>query len=234
MAAIHISTDTEMNPAVLLRLLQLASPALPTGAFAYSQGLESAVAQGWLRQPSEVEAWLRGLLRYPLRYLDCPLLKRLYDAWSRGEFKQACYWNDYLLASRETHELQQEDKHLGHALLRLLIGFEIEPAQRWAQPEHCGFATMFALAASHWQIPLAAAAQGYLWNWAENQTTAAIKLVPLGQTNGQQILSALIPDILETMTIGLALPDDEIGCATPGLALLSAQHETQYTRLFRS
>lgn len=235
MAAATITTTTiNSDPTALLRLLQLSSPALPIGAYAYSQGLEYAVAEGWLNDQTEVEDWLRGLLHYPLRYLDCPVLQRLYAAWHADDREQLRYWNDFLNASRETRELQQEDHHLGGALVTLLAQLEVKSAQQWPQAEQCCFATAFSLAAVQWKIALNDTVYGYLWCWVENQVMAAVKLVPLGQTAGQQIVSNLLPVILETVAAGLALPDSDIGCTTPGLALASARHETQYTRLFRS
>jgi len=229
-----IITITSMQATALLRLLQLSSPALPIGAFAYSQGLESAVSQGWLQNQSEVEQWLRGLLQHPLRYLDTPVLQRLYNAWQQQNHGQVNYWNDYLFASRETRELQQEDGHLGAALLRLLAQLQVDFAGQWQQPERCCFATAFSLAAVHWQLAATDAAYGYLWAWAENQVIAAVKLVPLVQTQGQQILSALIPVIIDTVAVSSTVEDAGIGCTTPGLVMASVRHETQYSRLFRS
>lgn len=218
----------------LLRLLQLASPLLPVGAYAYSQGLEYAVTQGWVTNEAQTKEWLVGLLQHPLGQLDIPILARLYQAWSDNDGTRVAFWNGQLFASRETAELQQEDCHLGTALARLLTDFDITAAEPWRRANRVCFATLFSLAAVHWKISLEKTALAYLWAWAENHISAAIKLVPLGQTAGQRVLSQVIPDITAIVHHGLALNDDEIGCSAPGLALASALHETQYSRLFRS
>jgi urease accessory protein len=90
------------------------------------------------------------------------------------------------------------------------------------------------LAAVRWGISLNDAAHGFLWMWAENKVLCAMKLIPLGQTDGQKILSAVIETISRVVNQGLGLPDEDIGYTAPGQGIASALHETQYTRLFRS
>lgn len=219
----------------LLRLMHLVSPALPIGAFAYSQGLEGAVERGWIKDEHELLAWLCGLLRHPLRHQDAPALLRLHAAWDADDLDAVARWNAWLYACRETRELRAEDQHLGHALARLLAGLGVAGAEPWcAGGTRACFATLFALAAVRWQVAPQAAAQGYLWAWAENQVTAATRLLPLGQSATQRILAALLPEIAACAAAAGALPDDELGASAPGLALASAGHETQYSRLFRS
>jgi urease accessory protein len=226
--------DTPFRDIALLRLLQLTSPALPVGAYAYSQGLEYAVSEGWVTSEHDTEQWLAGLLRHPLQYLDVPILGRLHQAWAAADEPAVFRWNAYLYASRESAELQQEDHHLGTALARLLTDLGLERAQPWRLAPRCCFATSFSLAAASWGIDRERTALGYLWAWSENQVMAATKLIPLGQTAGQRILSRLQPEIQTTVQEGLKLPDDDIGCSAAGLGIASARHETQYTRLFRS
>lgn len=218
----------------LLHLLQLASPLLPVGAYAYSQGLEYAVSQGWVTDEAQTKEWLVGLLQHPLEQLDIPILARLYQAWATSDKTRLAVCNEYLFASRETAELQQEDYHLGTALARLLADLGMIKAEPWRRANRVCFATLFSLAAVHWKVSLEETATAYVWAWAENHISAAIKLIPLGQTAGQRVLCQVIPAMTDTVQRGLALDDDEIGCSTPGLALASALHETQYSRLFRS
>lgn len=218
----------------LLRLLQLCSPALPVGAYAYSQGLESAVERSWVRHEDSAGAWILGLLAHNLRWLDLPVFARLYAAWQEHDPLALHRWNAHLYAAREAAELQDEDRHLGQALARLLADLGLDAAEPWRSAHRVCFATLFSLAAVHWHIPLPAAATGYAWTWTENQVTAATRLIPLGQTASQRLLVAAGPVIAATVTAGLALADDEIGAAAPGLALAGALHETQYSRLFRS
>lgn len=227
-------TTLPISPAVLPRLLQLCSPALPVGAYAYSQGLESAVEHGWVRDEASAREWIFGLLDHTLRRLDLPILARLYQAWQEADLATVRRWNAWLYASREAAELQREDQQLGAALARLLTDLGlVEAAPCRTAPRVC-FATLFALAAARWEIPLAAAATGYAWTWLENQVIAATRLIPLGQTASQRLLSAAGPALTLAVTEGLALRDEDIGAASPGLALAGALHETQYSRLFRS
>ncbi len=217
-----------------LRLMQLCSPMLPVGAYAYSQGLEFAVSSGWVSDDRSTSLWIEGLLENSLTYLDVPLLSRLHKAWSTGDNKSLLYWNDFLYASRDSRELREEEKQLAHALARLLDDLGIPGAVEWRGNSQACFLTLFSLGASYWKIPVEEASLGYLWMWAENQVLAAIKLVPLGQTMGQKILSSVIEIIPERVATGLSLRDEEVGYTAPGQGIASALHETQYTRLFRS
>ncbi|WP_455208244.1 urease accessory protein UreF [Kaarinaea lacus] len=217
-----------------LRLWQLISPALPIGAFAYSQGLEYAAEQGWVKNEETATHWIVGLINHSLSALDVPVFARLYKAWQADDLPKVLYWNQYLQASRESNELLTEDRQIGSALKQLLHDLEIHQVNHWPETEQPSFATMFALAASKWHVTLSEACQGFLWSWSENQVAAAIKLIPLGQTAGQRILSKVVKEIPAAVTHGLILPDEDIGMAAHGLGIASALHETQYTRLFRS
>lgn len=223
-----------LNHPSLLRLMQLASPTLPVGAYAYSQGLEWAVSQGWVRDEETAAEWIQGLLNHTLCHLDAPLLVRFYHAWQRQDMPAVEYWSTFLHASRESAELQCEDRQLGMALARLLNELGMSEAKNWLLHPAASFANLFTLAAVSWNIPLSETCAGYLWAWTENQTSAAMKLIPLGQSAGQRLLSRAIEIIPETVQRGLQITDDEIGAFAPGLALASARHEIQYTRLFRS
>jgi urease accessory protein len=218
----------------LLRLLQLVSPALPVGAYAYSQGLEPAVAAGWVRDEDSLRDWLFGVLEHSLCRLDLPVLDRLHRAWASHDAAAVEHWAAFLAAMRESAELQAEDRHLGLALARLLAGLDIAEAGDWAAHPDVSWPVMFALAAARWEIPFAQARCGYLWAWCENQVAAAIKLMPLGQTAGQRILSDCAQRIPALLARHAERADAEIGQMSPGLAIASARHETQYTRLFRS
>lgn len=221
----------------LLRLCHLVSPALPIGAFGYSQGLEQAVHSGWVHDELSALDWLQGQTRHALGTLDLPVLLRMWHAWSAGDLEQVQSWTDQLLASRETAELRAEERHLGGALARLLSGLGMLEAAAWldvTEEAAPALATLFSLAAWRWDIDPEAALCGYLWSWSENQVLAAIKLVPLGQSAGQRLLQQLIGPMPGVVAHAMALADDAIGVGVFAPLVASALHETLYTRLFRS
>lgn len=211
--------------------MHLVSPALPIGAYAYSQGLEYAVDSGWITGEPELIEWTTGLMEHGLGTLDLPLLARLLDAWSTQDYQSVLKWNDFARAARETSELLLEDEQLGLALNRLLLSLNVADAD---YPLKSVFVTQFALACHHWQIPNRQALYGFVFSWLENQIAAATKLVPFGQTQAQHILLKLLPKIEPVCANALKLKDDDMGLSLPGLALASCNHERQYSRLFRS
>lgn len=214
-----------------LHLWHLVSPALPVGAYAYSQGLEFAIEDGWLSTTGALEDWFGGLLREGLARTDLPVLSRCLEAWQREDAAALDYWNGWLRASRETSELLLEDEQMGIALWRLLNDLGVPDSSLEEPP---GYASQFARACAHWRIDAADALQGFAWSWLENQVTSATKLVPLGQTAAQRHLLALMPVIADACNLARTLADDELGGSLPGLAMASAAHEQQHARLFRS
>ena len=222
-----------MNSA-LLHLLHLVSPALPVGAYAYSQGQEYAVELGYLSNQSAAEEWIDGVMRHSMARLDLPVLLRLFNAWSQQNIEQVEYWNQFLLASRESAEFELEDTQMGRALMRLLASLGVSAAEQWPRQQASSFANAFALAGVHWQIDKTSLVHGLCWSWLENQVAAATKLVPLGQTQAQQLLLNLMTNVEQCCQQAVTIADDDIGAGLPALAIISAQHETQYSRLFRS
>jgi urease accessory protein len=224
---------SDRDPHALLRLCHLVSPALPVGAYAYSQGLEYAVQAGWVHDEASALEWLQGLSRSSVGTLDLPILLRLHGAWSASDASAVRHWNAQLIAARETSELRAEELHLGLALARVLIELEIGEAGEWIEAAPA-FATLFALAAVRWHIEAGDALAGYLWAWSENQVLAAVKLVPLGQSAGQRLLHRLTDAMPAIVERARTLGDEAIGVSTVSQALASALHESQYSRLFRS
>lgn len=218
----------------LLRLLQLVSPSLPIGGFTYSQGIEWAVESGWIRGMGDLEDWLADLLHGPLAQVDLPLLLRLQAAAEARDREAFATWIDWLLASRETAELRAEESNRGRALADLLVAWGLEGAGNWRPDLARSQAAGFAFAAAAWAIEPRVAATGYAWAWLEGLVLAAVKIVPLGQTQGQQALARLAAQIPRALELALTLGDDGIGASSPALAIASSRHETQYTRLFRS
>ncbi|MGE0114507.1 MAG: urease accessory protein UreF [Steroidobacteraceae bacterium] len=226
--------DSSANSLAMLRLCQLVSPALPIGAYNFSQGLEYAAHMGWVQDEDSTFDWVCGVATHAVGTLDVPLLLRMYAAWSGNDADRARYWSSYLLASRETEELRAEERHLGRSLAKVLVSLQINAAAEWTRDVDASYACLFALAASHWHLTHTQAATAYVWAWCENQVLAAVKLLPLGQSAGQRILNDLLLKIPAIVDQALSLTDDDIGVATPLQGMASAWHETQYTRLFRS
>ncbi|MBD3880770.1 urease accessory protein UreF [Phormidium tenue FACHB-886] len=229
------------NPQALLRLLQLASPALPVGAYSYSEGLETLVQTGAITHAAHLEHWLTQELQHGAIRLEAAVVARVQTAATQGELSALRYWNQWLSAFRETEELRQQSWQMGRSLVRLLQSLQpAAPLQPSGQDlveacgEPCNFAVAFAVAAATWQINPVSASLGYLHSWAANLVNAGVRLIPLGQTQGQQTLLALHPQLEQTATEVLELPEDEFESCSWGLAIASMSHETLYTRLFRS
>lgn len=217
----------------LLGLLQLVSPALPIGAFAFSQGLESAFELGWVTDEASLGDWLTGVLDDGLTRCELPVLARLYAAWAEGDGMAIGEWDRWLAANRETAELAAEDRRLGASLTRLLNSLGLTPDEP-GLPTEAGYVTVFAWTARVRGIAPRQALLGFAWAWLENQLAVACKALPLGHTAAQRLVERLRPALVHAVDEALTLADDELGPALPGLALASAQHETQYSRLFRS
>jgi urease accessory protein len=222
----------------LLRLLHLSSPALPIGAFHFSQGLEYAIEAGWVRDEASALEWVGGVAQGGLATLDLPVLHRLLAAWTANDDAAVLRWNAFVLACRETRELRLEDRHLGSALLRVLGEFglrtELFSPDQSNPRGHVAHVTAFAFAGARWGIAPPEALQAFAWAWAENQVLAAVKLVPLGQSAGQRMLHALGMRLGVLADRAARFADSDIGVCTAMQAIASGRHETQYTRLFRS
>jgi urease accessory protein len=204
----------------LPRLLQLASPTLPVGAYSYSQGLEAAIEAGYVKDAVSAQGWIDDVLELSMARMEAQVLR----AQINGPTQER---NDFFVATRETAELRAETLQMGQSLARLLADLGVPVAI-----EEPAFPTAFALAVRHWNIEPHEAVVAYLWSWLENQVMAAIKAVPLGQTAGQKMLLSL-GDRLGALA-DLHLAEAAWSNFTPGLAYLSSRHETQYSRLFRS
>jgi urease accessory protein len=214
----------------LARLLQLASPALPVGAYSYSGGLEAAIEASIVKDAASTERWIGDVLEFSVARMEGPVLFSLICGFSGNDLLKVNEKNEMFLASRETAELRAETVQMGYSLNRLLkdLGLGEVPV---AEPS---FPAAYAYAAALWKIEPAAALQAYLWAWLENQVMAAVKAVPLGQTDGQRILLSM-GNGLEALAKKITMmQDDDAANFAPGLAMVSARHETQYSRLFRS
>jgi len=219
----------------VLSILQLASPALPVGAYSYSEGLETLVENGMIENELSLKHWLEQELRYGAIRLEAAVMIRAHQYAMLGEIEALCYWNSWLSAARETEELRQQSWQMGRSLMRLLLELQPQSASVIdAVGTPCNFAIAFGIAAANWKIDLSNALLGYLHSWATNLITGGVKLIPLGQTAGQKLLLELQVNLSCATEEILALEDENLNSCGWGLGLASMAHEIQYTRLFRS
>ena len=219
-----------MPPSPMLALLQLASPALPVGGFAYSQGLESAIDEGQVHDAASAQCWIDDLLTLVIARFEAPAWLRVHAATLAGDEAAVARWNRELLAARETAELRAESLQMGTSLLRVFPALQLD-VPPLAAPT---YTAAFAIACARLGIADTEGLTAYLWAWTENQVLVAVKALPLGQQAGQSMLFQLHATVQRAVEIAGTLADDELGTAAVGFALQSARHETLYSRLFRS
>lgn len=221
----------------LLHLLQLCSPSLPVGAYSYSQGLEAAMENGHVRDEASARAWVVDMLEQVVARFEAPLTWRLLQAFAAGDAQAVGEWTRLFIASRDSAEFRAETVQMGYSLGKLLP--ELSPDRTaihalLAEQRELPFPTAFAAAAVALDVPPEEALLGLLFSWAENQVLACVKSVPLGQVSGQRLLLSLQPRLEAAALAARTLADDELSNWSPGLSLLSMQHEVQYSRLYRS
>ncbi|MDP3757468.1 urease accessory protein UreF [Polaromonas sp.] len=232
-----MSTTAQPLPAAsLLQLIWLASPALPVGGFSYSEGLEAGVDRAGVATESIASDWLSDQLQLSLARGDLAVIAQAIPAWRSGTLDQVKALNDWVLQSRETSELRAQAEQMGRSLLEWLRNHHSVSA---ANIDACAklpptYPVTFALAASPLTAGVSDCLTAYAFGWAENMMQAALKSVPLGQSAGQRILARLAAEIPAAIATAMALEDHERQAFSPMLAILSSQHETQYSRLFRS
>jgi urease accessory protein len=237
-------TSTEAAPALsagaLIELIRLASPALPVGGFSYSEGLEAAVDAGLLTDEGAVARWLLDQLHLALARSDLPAAAQAFIAWRAGDLARVTALNAWVAQTRESRELAAQSQQMGRSLLEWLrrrdnaasseadlqAAAALHPAPMWP--------LVFALAASRSAAPLRESMLAFAAGWCDNMVAAAIKAVPLGQVAGQRLLDTLAAQIPAVVDAALQLSDDARQAFAPMLAVLSARHEVQYSRLFRS
>jgi urease accessory protein len=222
----------------LLQLMWLASPALPVGGFSYSEGLEAAVESALVRDEAQARSWLLDQLHLSLARSDLAVVAKAFKAWSRSDLAQIAELNAWITTTRETSELRQQTEQMGRSMVEWLKNrgepIDARVAELKALTPAPTWPVAFALAALQTGAPLREALLSFAFGWAENMVQAALKAVPLGQSAGQRVLAALIERIPAAVDAATALMDSERQAFAPMLAILSAQHEVQYSRLFRS
>lgn len=232
----HHHARGRMNKS-LVRLLQLASPMLPVGAYSYSQGLEWGIESGEVHDLASAQAWIGDVLQIYQGSYELPLLSRCYRAWQRGNAAALNEWNAFYLAGRDNAEALAESRQIGYSLKRLLLEFDDLPGT-WKmlmeQLPNAAFPALYAGISQAWGIDEQDALQAYAWSWLENQASAAMKAVPLGQVAGQKILLGVADRIPALVEEAMRMPDFMISNFCPALTIAGCRHETQYSRLFRS
>lgn len=238
-----LPNSQQPTPNQLLYLLQLASPALPVGAYSYSESLETLVAKGTVNDFVTLANWLKDSLQFGAIRLETALTIRAYQAIETEHLESLIYWNNWATAAKETEELRQQSWQMGRALIRLFLAMEpreeislIEALQTIVKTDSnfCNYAIAFGIASAFWKIDLENMVLSYLHSWATNLINSGVKLIPLGQTQGQKLLLNLQPQIVSTAREVLQLEDDDLSSCSWGLSLASMVHETEYSRLFRS
>jgi urease accessory protein len=243
MATPTMATTTADRPAApapgLLQTLWLASPALPVGGFSYSEGLEAAVDAGLVHDEASAAEWLVDQLHLSLARSDLAVVAQAIPAWGEHNLARIRALNDWVLSTRETQEFRLQTEQMGRSLQAWAqsLGEPGEGVWQRLQSAHLqppSYPVAMACAAAASGAPLADSLAGFAFGWAENMVQAAIKSVPLGQSAGQRMLARLVHEIPDAVAQAQSLGDDDRQAFTPLLALLSARHETQYSRLFRS
>ena len=227
---------TDSAPSGLLQLIWLASPALPIGGFSYSEGLEAAIEQGLVHNEASASDWLVHQLHLTQSRGDLAVLAQAIPAWQAHDVARLQALNDWVMATRESAEMRLQAEQMGRSLLDWLRNLQQASD---TQLDCCAqlpptYPLAMALALSLAQAPIEQALQASAFGWAENMTQAALKGVPLGQSAGQRMLARLALEIPQAVQTALHLDDAKRQAFSPMLAILSARHETQYSRLFRS
>lgn len=233
-----MTAPTLLDPTLeLVRLLQLASPMLPIGAYSYSQGLEWAVAAGDVGDAASARGWIGSALEFVVAPGEAAVAWRVLSAAQRGDWQELAEWNEWFRVSRETAELRAETEQMGASLAKLALELELLDAPAGSAANAMSPITLpasYALIVRGLGIPAERALTAYVWSWLENQVLAAIKTIPLGQVAGQRLLTDLGARIPAAVATARSISDDDVSSFAPGLALASSRHETQYSRLFRS
>lgn len=217
-----------------LHLLQLSSPTLPLGAYSYSEGLEYLV-NNQIQNQEQFYSWLEQELTYGAIRIETAIMLRSQQNFP--DLEKLNYWNNWLIASKETQELRQQSWQMGRSLIKLLISLTEDQIFSQIQTKltnSCNYPLAFGMASAYWKINPEMALLAYLHNWASNLINVGVKLIPLGQTAGQKLLQQINSIIMEKYQQILNLKDDELYSCTLGLGLASMNHENQYSRLFRS
>jgi len=235
-----------MRPVSLARLLQLSSPALPIGGYSHSQGLEAAIDQRLVTDEGSLLRWISDVLEFSMKSFEIPSMQAMARAWVRDDPAAIAALNEDFLATRDSAEIRAAAVQMGFSFCSLVSTLQelpmgtIDTLRAIREPS---LPCVWSATTTAWEIEPRESVMGYLWTWAENQVLVAMKAVPIGQSAGQRVLLAMgsrIAEVAADLEPGGVGDDwgddwgDDCSNFSPGLAILSSQHETQYSRLFRS
>ena len=231
----------------ILRLLQITSPALPVGAYSYSEGIEHLCSTGVIQTDIELYNWLKSELRFGFITNEAAIALRAYQAMTNGDLVSLSYWNNWFSATRETEEVRLASWQMGQSLIKLWgqiadeqllssqsVSQTLPKAKDNSQGQGCNYAIAFGVMAASLKINASNMLIGYIHSWVSNLVSAAVRAVPFGQTTGQQIIFRLHDHILESSQLALERTNNQLEWCGWGTSLASANHEVQYSRLFRS
>lgn len=222
----------------LLLLLQLCNSSFPLGAYSYSEGLETLIEEKQIIDSQSVNKWLINELKYGSIRIELAIVIRSYYCYLQKDLDGLLYWNNWFSAHRETTELRLQSWQMGKSLSKLILAFESENQNLSniinSFEHHCNYAIAFGIITAHWEIKIEDLLLGYAHNWVNNLINVSIKLIPLGQTEGQKLLLNINDEICNNVDSILLLKNEELSSCSWGLSLASIHHEKLYTRLFRS
>jgi urease accessory protein len=236
-----------MRPIALARLLQLSSQALPIGGYSHSHGLEAAIDQAVVMDEASLLRWIADVLEFSMQSFEIPSMLSMTAAWARRDPGAIEALNQEFLSTRESAEIRAAAVQMGfslRSLVSILPDFTTDAVDTLRSIHEPSLPCVWSAATTAWEIEPRESVMGYLWAWAENQVLVAMKAVPIGQSAGQRVLLAMgsrIADVAADLQPNGSFTDgigensgDDDSNFSPGLAILSSQHETQYSRLFRS
>jgi urease accessory protein len=233
----------------LLRLLQITSPALPVGAYSYSEGIEYLCSNRTIQTESELYNWLKRELSFGFVTSEAAIALRAHQSILNGNMERLDYWNNWFSATRESEEVRLASWQMGQSLMKLWcqlpedivasktrqeIGNFLPRAKDNSVGRGCNYAIAFGIVAANLEIDANNTVIGYIYSWISNLVSAAVRAVPFGQTTGQKIIFRLSSDVLLSSQASLQRSDSELEWCGWGMSLACANHETQYSRLFRS
>jgi urease accessory protein len=220
-----------------IRLLQMTSQAFPIGGYSHSYGLEAAIDSGSVRDEHSVRRWIADVLTFSMGAYEIPVLCDMDRAWNAQDCIALSRLNVEFLASRESAELRSATVQMGFSMRKLLAVLPDLPeflSNALQSMEEPSLPCVWSGAAWAWGVPPPESTAAYLWSWAENQVLVAMKSVPIGQSSGQRVLLEIGESIARLAERAVSCDEHLRSNFAPGLAILCSQHETQYSRLFRS